>query len=101
MPFQLRGMAKTVSKGAECPSASPEELAALETITETADYRLVVLSPSMREALDTNYGIVNKQYNVIEAMYGVLFAGYQLISELQAKLDAEKPEAAPVLTTVQ
>jgi hypothetical protein len=62
-------------------------------VTETQHYKLVVLPQELRDIYDSNYGIVNKQYHTIEAMYGALFAGFQIIKELQSKLEAELPKS--------
>ena len=88
-----------MSKGA-IPSASPEAISEMIVVTETQNYKLVVFSPELREQYDSNYGIVNKQYDVIEAMYGALFAALQIIRELQTKLDQEMPKASPVLRSI-
>lgn len=93
-------MARDETRGAPCPQATPEQLDAMVVVTETENYKLVVLSPEMRDIYDTNYGIVNKDLYTIEAMYGVLFAAYQLIRELQAKLTEEMPASAPTLNIV-
>lgn len=73
----------------------------MEIIKETADYKLVVLPEEMREEKDANYGIIHKEYGTIEAMFGVLYAGLEIIDELQTKLDEISPKKTATLTSIQ
>jgi len=59
-------------------------------IYETQDYGIILLDEEMRDKLDTNYGIWNKTYNVMETAAAVLFGAYELIEEMQAQLNAVK-----------
>lgn len=89
-----------MSKGA-IPSASPEAISEMIVVAETQHYKLVVFPQDLREEYDSNYGIIHKEYHVIEAMYGALFAALQILQELQTKLEQELPKAAPVLRSIQ
>lgn len=76
--------------------------AVAEYIYQTNDYALVLLDESHRDLFpDSNYGILNKEYQLIEAAVGVLYAGYTVMDELQKNLDEARPKPTPHLTTVQ
>lgn len=67
----------------------------------TADYTVRLLTEDEQEKYpDSNYGVINKEYNIIEATVGVLYAGYAVADELQAKLNEVRP-SVPHLSTVQ
>ena len=85
-------MTRDEARGQAVAQATPEMLEQCIIISSTSHYKLVVLPIELREAFDTNYGIVHKEYNVIEGMYGVLFAGYEILTELQSKLDECLPK---------
>lgn len=65
----------------------------MDVIHSTKDYALVVLDEQYKESYpDSNYGVMNLEYQVIEATLGVLYAGYAVMEELQEKLDEARPK---------
>lgn len=72
----------------------------MTVIHSTKDYDLVVLPEDYKDQYpDANYGVVNKQYNTVEATIGVLYAGFAVMEELQEKLNEHKPKE-PTLRSI-
>lgn len=69
----------------------------MEFLHETKDYGIFLLTQEQREEFAGvynelfNYGIMNKQYATTEAVYSVLFPAYEVMQELQNKLDESRP----------
>lgn len=76
----------------------------MSTVYETKDYILRLLSNEEKARFEeSNYGIVHKKFDTIEAACGSLWAGYALIDELQKKLEEYAPPEPKVshLSTIQ
>lgn len=70
-------------------------------IYETTDYKVVLLSEEVREEKEANYGIMNKEFEVVEAMCAAQFMAFTLCDELQKNLDEAKPTPKANLTVLQ
>jgi hypothetical protein len=68
-------------------------------IKETEDYVFLVLSEEEQVRLEANYAIMHKEYGTYEAVFGVLYAGYEIIVELQNKLNEVRPTTKPPAVT--
>ena len=62
-------------------------------------YDLVLLIEEIRESKEVNYGLYNRENDVIESMCSALFMAYDLLKELESNLVESLPK--PPLGLVQ
>lgn len=69
-----------------------------DVVHEGAIYDIVLLEEDARLANDSNYGVRNKQYQVIEVYCGTLPQAFSAVKQLEELLEEYRPK--PVLATV-